>query len=283
MMRTTSHEPRIMLEIALYFERISTRLNPVVLIGPGLICVVVGLFIWLGGLGYRRFLAAVAGAVSGAVCGFFITGRNAVLAAIAAAVSCLIAVIFERIFITILAAGLAAVFGFAVLARPYIIENAGSLRQSAEYDMQNKAEPFSLSLTVEFIEAWTADFSDQIKQICSLVPAYNWVIIAVLVVIFIVAGILLWRLISALCCAALGTLLIFCGMILLLLYKGSVPISYINQRQAFYLSVFLTMMAFGTCVQLLFCQRAGVKQKAKNRKSKNEQEREEKYMDWRTR
>jgi len=65
-----------MLEIAKNFEQMATGFSPIVLIAPGLVCVVVGLFIWLGGLGFRRPLAAVVGAVSGGICGFFITDRN---------------------------------------------------------------------------------------------------------------------------------------------------------------------------------------------------------------
>ena len=90
-----------MLEIALHFEQMATRLRPVILIGPGLACVTIGLFLWLGGLGFRKVLLIIVGAVSGGVGGFFVTGHNIVLAGISAALTVLIAILFEKTFIII--------------------------------------------------------------------------------------------------------------------------------------------------------------------------------------
>lgn len=239
-----------MFEIALHFEQMATQLRPIILISVGLACVIIGLFLWLGGLGFRKVLVIVVGAVSGGVCGFFITDHNIVSAGILAALAVFIAILFEKIFITILAAALAAVVAFAVLAGPYI---------------QNQA-----------------DFSTKIKQACLQMPAYSWVIIAVLLVIFIMAGIFLWRLTSALCCAALGTMLIFAGMILLLLYKGAVPISYICSRTLFYTVVLVAMMAFGTIEQLLLSKPAKRQSIAKKETSKGKQEPDKKLPSWRT-
>lgn len=234
-----------MLEIAQNFEQIAVQLRPIVLIGPGLVAVLAGLFVWLGGLGARRVLAAIVGAVSGGICGFFITGWNIGLAAAIAAIAAIIAAAFEKIFITILVAALAAVFALAVFVRPYIeIKNA-------------------------------ADFSTGIKQACIQIPAYNWVIIVALVVFFIAAGFLLFRLTSALCCATLGTMLIFAGMILLLLYKGAAPVSGIYNRSSFYAAVFVVMTGFGTVGQLLLCQcphKQPIRKKEENKDKKKQQQ-----------
>lgn len=270
-----------MLEIALNFEQFSTRFDPLVLAGTGLICVVVGLFLWLGGLGHRKILAAVAGAVSGGVCGLFVVGGNTVLIAGLAAIACIVAVVFERFFLAVLAACLAAIFVFAFLARPYVGEELGYSKQDTVYDTQSMDEPLSVRQTVEIVKDSAADFFEQLKYIYSQMPAYNWAIIAVLVVIVMAAGIFLWSLTSALCCAVLGTQLIFCGMILLLLYKGAKPISSVSQKQSFYFSVFLAMVAFGTGVQLLLCRRERIKHKAKRQTDKDEQEHKEKFRDWR--
>ncbi|UCD62558.1 MAG: hypothetical protein JSW34_07250, partial [Candidatus Zixiibacteriota bacterium] len=103
-----------MFEILQDFEQVTTRFSPIVLIGPGLAAVIVGLFIWLGGLKYTRVLVAVLGAVCGGICGFFIIGRNIMAAAVLAAAAALLATIFHRTFIIILAACLAAAIGLAV-------------------------------------------------------------------------------------------------------------------------------------------------------------------------
>ncbi len=265
-----------MLEIARNFEQIAARFSPVVLIGLGLAAVLVGLFVWLGGLGFRKVLAAVVGAVSGGICGFFITGWNAILAMVSAGVAAAIAIIFEKIFITILAAVLAGVCGFAVLAGPYIEKPAGAIPT-------NQAETFSLRQTVEITKTCIADFSTEIEQTFLQMPVFSWAIIGALSVIFIAGGFFLWRLTSALCCAALGTLLIFAGMILLLLYKGAAPISGIYSRTSLYTVVFVAMIAFGTIEQLLLCQRRHKQLITKKETNKGRQEPVEITQDWRTR
>lgn len=237
-----------MLEIAQNFEQTAAKLNTIVLISLGLTCTTVGLFVWLGGLGFKKLLVAVAGAVSGCICGFFIIGRNIISAVTLAALAALIAAALERVFIIILVAILATVFSFTFLAKPYI-ENA-------------------------------TDFSTAIKQACLQMPAYSWVIIAVPIVILILAGIHLWRLTSALCCAALGTMLIFTGMILLLLYKGAMPISWVSRRTSFTAAVFVAMIAFGTIEQLLLCP--SDKEKSIGKKDVNKIESEEKTLNWRS-
>ncbi len=261
----------IMLTIFQDFEQTATRFSPIVLIGPGLATVLVGLFIWLGGLGFRRILVAVAGAVSGGICVFFITGRNIRVAIIVAGTAAVIAIIFERLFITILAAALAAVFGFTVLAWPYV-ENSEKIIPANQSKTPAQSPALSVRESIEQMKAYIADVSEKIKQACSQIPVYSWPILLALVVIFIVVGLFFWRLASALCCSALGTMLIFGGMILLLLYKGSVPISSICSKPPFYGAVFAAMTGFGTIEQLLLCQRAKRESISKKGADKNKKE-----------
>ena len=115
----TNHELMIMLESLQNFERAAASFSPTALIGSGTAAVLFGLFLWVGGLGFRRILVGILGAVSGSICGFFIIGHNLV-ALVLAAIAAFIAVIFERLFITILAASLAAAFSLIILACPYI-------------------------------------------------------------------------------------------------------------------------------------------------------------------
>ena len=270
-----------MLEIAQNFEQTAASFKPIVLIGPGLAAVLMGLFIWLGGLGLRRLLVAAVGVVGGGILGFLIISRNTTSVMISAAVAAVITIIFERIFITILTAALAAVIGIAVLAGPYvgISEEAIPTNQS-RLPVQGPA--LSVEASIQVMKAYMIDVGDEIKQACLQMPVYNWIIIAALVTIFIMGGLFLWRLTSALCCAILGTLLVFAGMILLLLYKGAEPISSISRRTLFYAAVFIAMIAFGTIEQLLLCP--WLKSKAIRRKQakKDKQRRDEATPTWRT-
>jgi hypothetical protein len=270
-----------MVEIAQDLEQVVARLSPMVLIGSGLGALVVGLFIWLGGLGLRRILLGIAGCVAGGVCGFFITGGNFILASAAAALGVIIAVAFGKIFIVVLTGALVAVFGFAVLAGPYI-GSADSLEQYHASGTQGAIEPLSLPQSAETAKTYTADFGTAIKQTGLQMPARNWAIIAALIVIVVTAGFFIWRLTSALCCSALGTVLIFGGMILLLLYKGAKPISAICQRGYFYLCVLIAMIVFGTIVQLLLCQRRTKSSTAGKQINKENREPRKVLPSWRT-
>ena len=274
-----------MLEFAQHFEQMSVWFSPVVLIGPGLMGVLLGLFVWLGGLGFRKVLFAVAGAVSGGICGFFIIGQNIILVMVSAGLAVAFAIMFEKLFIIILTAVIAAVLGFAVLAKSYI-EEAEGLKQHPEYKTQNVGESLSIRQTVEITKAYIGDFSTGIKEAGLEMSLYSWAIIVALVVIFMAAGFFFWRLTSAFCYAALGTMLIFAGMILLLLYKGAAPISSICRKQSFYLSAFTAMTVFGTIEQLLLCQR--VREKLTTKKGteketkKDKQKTDERMPSWRT-
>ncbi len=267
-----------MLEIARQLEQTAVWFNPVILIGPGLAAVLLGLFIWLGGLGFKRALVVTVGAVSGGVCGFFISGRNIVTATVSAVLAAVLAVVLERIFITILAGVLTAILAFAILAGPYI----GNADEQTLVEW-NETKKLSTSQTVEIVKAYTSDFVDEIKWISSQMPVYNWIMIAILAVIFLAAGFLRRRLTSAFCCAALGTMLIFAGMILLLLYKGAAPVSRICKNQSYYLGVFAVMTAFGMVEQLLFCQRIRKRLTRKKGEGENENESEDIPTSWRNR
>jgi hypothetical protein len=259
-----------MLEIARQLERTAVWFYPVILIGPGLVCVLLGLFIWLGGLGFKKVLVAIVGAVSGGICGFFMSGRDIVTTLASAALAAVIAIKLERIFITILAGVLAAILGFAVLARPYI--ESGGEAIPVEWD---EVQGLSVQQTIEKAKAYITDFVDETKWILSRMSVYNWAIIAALAVIFAAAGFFWRHLIAAFCCAAVGSILIFAGMILLLLYKGAAPISRICQNQLFYQGIFGIMTAFGMAEQLLLCQRIKERLTGKRRKSRDGKEPEE--------
>lgn len=272
-----------MLEIAQNFEQIATRFSPIVLICPGLASVLVGLFIWLGGLGLRRLLVTIVGAVSGGICGFFITGRNITLAMLLAGLTAVIAVIFERIFILIITVGLTTVFALAILTGPYIY-NAQTIGPLNPSEIQNQPTLLSVSQTIEIIETYANDFSAEIKQTFSQIQPYKWAIIAASVVFFMLAGFFLQRLTLALCCAVLGTILVFAGMISLLLYKGTLPVSRIYDRASFYAVVFVAMITFGTIEQLLLCPRPQKRPKPATKKGTSEpnEEPDKITVDWRT-
>jgi len=80
----------------------------------------------------------------------------------------------------------------------------------------------------------------------------------------------------------LGTMFIFAGMILLLLYKGSAPISAIFHKAPVYATVFAAMAAFGAVVQLVFCRQGKRKSRRVEQPGKGGEESQPAERNWRT-
>jgi len=97
-------------------------------------------------------------------------------------------------------------------------------------------------------------FSASLK--IAIFPALIGLIVAIIIAAKITAqsvkSQLLWAFIFSLC----GTLIIFVGMILLLIYKGAEPIKAISGRPTFYIALFAAMALFGSIIQSLFCKRS---------------------------
>jgi hypothetical protein len=66
---------------------------------------------------------------------------------------------------------------------------------------------------------------------------------------------ILSRLVIALLFSAAGTVIIFTGMIVLLIYKGGDPLGEIEGRRLFYAAVFAGMTIFGMVMQSILCRR----------------------------
>jgi len=240
-----------MIEIFRNFEQLAARFNPSVLIGSGIAILILGLLIWLGGLGLRKILISLAGLGGGVVVGLFVVGRNLFSASLSGALAAFIALIFEKVFVVLLAAALAAAVAFTVLAEPYFdkSETFEAQRQTSE---QNTITSFG-EIQQE-LKTFGLDAGRKIKRVGTEIPVKIWAIIAAPAVIFLICGVILWRFTSALFFSVLGTMVLFFGIILLLLYKGGEPVSQIRGKPIIYAAVFLAMAAFGTTEQLLLCK-----------------------------
>jgi hypothetical protein len=285
-----------MLEIFQNFKQMTARLAPSVLIGPGAAAVLIGLFVWLGGLRLKKVLVAIVGAVGGGVLGFVVISPSVLAATISAAVAAVIAIIFEKALIAILAAALVGAFGFVFLVGPYIQSSQAadpadpSLGLPAQGDTTIEAATLSVDGSIEELKAYAVDVGGQMKQACSQMPLFRWamitvsaaILVAALAAISIAGGPALWRFTSALCFSVFGTVLIFAGMILLLLYKGTAPVSHIHGRALIYAGVFAAMAAFGAFEQLLVCRRAKPESAKKGKAGKDKKGTDRKGKDWRT-
>jgi hypothetical protein len=268
-----------MFELLQNFEHAAVRFSPVFLFGLGIPALLAGLFIWLGGLGLAKILSGAAGAVTGAICGLFVVRQNIPSAVFIAIVLAAFAVIFDRIFFIFLTAALAAVLSFTVLAWPYL----GNPQPAPSYQdsISGQVPAMSADQTVEVAKTYLINLNSKLKQVRSRMPPYNWVLITALTLIVLFSAFYFWRLTSAVSCAILGTMLIFGGMVLLLLYKGSAPISNICYKAPYYGGVFLVMTVFGLVVQLLLCRQA--KKRSTRKKEANKDKDRDGEEPWETR
>lgn len=83
------------------------------------VTIAAGLFIWLGGLGFKKVMFVAAGLFFGAFCTLFFSGTNLFLAAAIIGAFALIALKLQDTFLVLIASAVAAVIGYLILIRPY--------------------------------------------------------------------------------------------------------------------------------------------------------------------
>ncbi len=224
-----------------------------VLLGAGIAAVVLGLVIWLGGLGLRRVLSVIAGAATGGILFFLMVGRGSAPALIAAAVTGIFALEFERVFIAIFAAIMAIALGLSFQIGPHVenVQAVKAIDQDPNAPASVPHSTVSSGRSVDKLGDYAADTGKSIRLACSLMPVRKWAIIVVLATIFIIGGCILQRPTLALSFSILGTTFIFAGMILLLLHKGAAPVAHISGKSSIYTGVFAVMVGLGTAEQLV--------------------------------
>ena len=80
-------------------------------------------------------------------------------------------------------------------------------------------------------------------------------IITAIVIAFLVGvgGFVFSKIVSAAATSAVGTLFIFAGMVVMLLHKGSAPITLLYQKLIFYQTIAVFMVISGTLTGVFFC------------------------------
>jgi hypothetical protein len=197
----------------------ASQCEPALLIILGIVGVLLGLCLWLGGLQYRKIFVAFMGAIAGGAAGEMLIQRGLLITAIAVAAGALIAFLLERIFITLLSTTMAS--GLLIL----VVKN---------YRGEEKLN---------------------LDDLISSMQQFDLVMMIVISIVLFSIGIFLWRFAAALFYSTLGTGFVFAGMISLLSFKGSLPITAITNSERFYLLVLGSMIVFGAIVQLLFAQK----------------------------
>ncbi len=255
-----------MVEILKSFEQVATRLRPAILVLPGLSAAALGLFIWLGGLGFRRLLLAVIGGLVGAGVAFCITAAYPAALFLLGLLGAFLAVVFQRFFTAALLGLLAGIATFGVVAWPHLRPAQGML--AGQLNTTEASRPLTSAESVEVVHLYLLDLTDAVKRAARQLIASRWAVVAAAVLVFLLIGLMFRHLGGALVCANLGTTLIFVGLVALLMFKGSGPIVRIEARAAFFGLTFAAMVAFGTLEQWVLLRRADTRQQAAGEKSR---------------
>ncbi len=236
-----------MLEFLQFFEGISSRLEPIVLVLPGLLFVLLGLFIWLAGLRYAKIIAGLLGVLAGGICGLFLIGRKLLPDTSIALFVGFIAMFLHKL-VFILLAVLIVVAGVTFFLANGHIEGYDKV---VLYINNSSTETISVSETTVILGRITDYLAERTKALYAQFSLLHWAAVIGLGFLAAILSTYFGSIVSALCCATLGTVFNFAGMILLLFYKGAEPVSRIGRRSFFFAAVFAVMIGIGTAVQLL--------------------------------
>jgi len=238
-----------MLEIFTDFQRLGESVSGQVLIAVGIVCMVIGLCLWLGGLRWRKPAVAALGALAGAVCIGFFTDKQSGAVAITAFIGAGLGLFFERCVLVFSGAVMTAMIVLVIFAGG--TESAGAY-ENIHTDSQ-QSETQSITDDLAKINSELTMLSRRIIQVVREVPIVPFVGAVAAGFAVGLCGFFLWRLVAAVTLSAFGTVFIFVGMIFLLLFKNSAPITHISEKTSLYGSVALAMIGFGCVVQMLLC------------------------------
>ncbi len=227
------------------------RLSPIVLVAPGVVLAVLGLVTWLSGMSLRRVVLACFGAAVGALASLIVNGQNPAAAGASAGCGAALGVLLPRAVLAVLLAAVGLAMAFAVLARAPLSEPRGTLFGALD---TGQTERYTVPQSLDVVRTYGVDVVDRVSVAARTLAPLKWVILAAIGLGLLLFGLLFGWTAGALTCSLLGTALVFTGLALLLLFKGSDPVERIQQQGAFYGLVLVGMVAFGTLEQLLICR-----------------------------
>ncbi len=270
-----------MVEILKSLEVAAGRFSTPVAVVPGVILVVLGLFIWLDGLRFRRVSLGLAVAFIGFLAVFVLGLRSPVIAVLPIIAAVAIAALFPRVFMAVLLAKLVTAIVFVVLAWPFITGSQGGTQPPPRKVSTNSNLPFSFAESIDLARAYGMDLTDNIKQAGKQLPSGKWLIVGAVGLGLFVLGFIFKDVAGALACSLFGTLLIWLGLVTLLMYKGSRPVQRIEHDALAYGLGAVGMIAFAGVEQYLLCRQ--VKRRQETRKVKRRSESLEEAPGWRGR
>jgi len=239
------------IEILQSFEQVAGRFPPVLLLAPGLVLVALGLTVWLAGMCLRRLVLALAGAGVVGFATFLVAGQSPVVTGLAVGGGAVFGAILPRPATAALLAVLGVVVAFLITAQTHLAEQPQLL--SGRPEPGPGQERFTTPESLDLVRTHALDLVDHARAAARQLGLADLAVMAASGLVPLALGLLLARLAGALACSVFGSLLIFAGLIVLLIFKGSAPVGLLQRQAALYGLVLLGMTAFGTIEQLVLC------------------------------
>jgi hypothetical protein len=239
----------VMLEVFTDFQKIGESISATVLIAVGAISLVIGLCMWLGGLRWRKPAVAALGAITGAVCISFFADKQTGAIAVTALIGAGLGLFFERPVLVFSGAIMTAMIVLIFFA-------AGSKSLAGDDGIRidpDRSETISARSELAKINNEIVIAARRIIRLAGDVPMVPFLISIASGCAVGLCGFFLWRLVAAATLSTFGTALISFGMVFLLMYKNSAPITRISENTSLYGTAALAMIAFGGVVQMLLC------------------------------
>ena len=264
-----------MIELLLRIQEACLQLERWHLVGPGLGLIVLGLFLWLGGVRYAFLVVGLFGATLGAAAGLLVSHwfevETAVAVAGGAAIMTILALLLKNLVIIGLAIALFAVVGgFTYLGYTLDQQESSDRIGQTETDLTD-AE--SSAIDVEALVRYESEHLrsaalggddtpsggirklDRIREELTELASVNQKMLILCAaggaILGLFLGYLLKKVMMAISCSIIGSTGAIVGMLMLFLAKGTPVISSLQERPKLLPSIFIVMVLFGFLVQLI--------------------------------
>ena len=213
-------------------------MQPSLLLTLAAVTIAAGLFVLLGGFGFRKVMFVITGLFFGAFCTLFSSGTNLFLAVATIGAFALIALKLQDTFLVLIASAVAAVIGYLILIGPYFRHSNNILAV--------------------------------IRQFTISVPYYNWPILLALTALPF--AVMSCQGASAIFTSAAGTILVLTGTVMVLLNFGYSAVGYIATKQDICVARLVLATIAGTIIQSWLLPKINVRFAVAEKTAKNKVE-----------
>ena len=274
-------------DLLLNIEQACLQLNGSTLVIPGILGIVLGLFLWIGGMRYAQLVLGLLGAVAGGFAGlavsqWFEQGNTLWYILGGAVILALVAILIRRMVILLLATLIFAIvagtayFGYSITTEQYqdllgrVRQTADNIRQNRQSLQDAQADDNEMILARRLAELMqqqqdaqeqTSNHDQAMGKLRALWEELRYAASANkgMLIACVIAGaalglalaFLLRHLVMALCCSIVGTSAIMAGLAAILLATGKTILTQMNQKPTVAPAIFIIMVALGWGIQLL--------------------------------